>query len=300
MKIYYHLLTFITFLIVSHSANSQQFFIEDAERFAEIFKSNPDSISPAQLQRGYLDPATKGVKIFTPKRIRSAENLAKWVNARRKSYQKAIEIALPAAKELSLEIEPTFQAIQELLKQKKGADVYIVFGALNSGGTANGRGLVIGLEVMTRFVSTKEEARELIESFVAHELVHVYQSRAAPFSSLKKKLLAQAIREGFCDFIENMVLKKISASEQDRHVYGLAHEKELWQEFKQVMDGKVYPPWMLDQGTDGRPADLGYWIGKRICEAYYAKADDKEAAIQELLMMKNPIKILEKSGYNPG
>lgn len=299
MKKYFQILPISFLLVFSYNVHSQQLIIEDAERFATVFKSNPDSISASELQTGYLNPGTKGIKIFTPKRIRSADNLSKWVNARRKSYAKAVEIALPAARSLSDEIEPVFESIQELLKQKKGADVYIVFGALNSGGTASSKGLVIGLEVITRFAKTEEEARELIRSVIAHELVHVYQSRVAPFSGLKKKLLAQAIREGFCDFVENRVLNGISASEKERHAYGLAHEAELWQEFKQAMDGKIYSPWMFDPGTDGRPADLGYWIGKRICEAYYEKSSDKEVAIQELLKMKNPMKILEKSGYDP-
>lgn len=296
---HYQILYFGLLLFLYHNTYSQRLIVEDAERFAAIFKSNPDSISTSQLQTEYLDPGTKGIKIFTPKRIRSAENLSKWVNARRKSYEKAVKTALPAAISLSDEIEPVFQEIQQLLKQKKGADVYVVFGALNSGGTASSKGLVIGLEVIARFAQTEEEAREVIRSFIAHELVHVYQSRVAPFSGLKKKLLAQAIREGFCDFVENRVLNGISASEKERHTYGLAHEAQLWQEFKQVMDGKVYAPWMFARSTDERPADLGYWIGKRICEAYYEKSPDKEAAIQELLKMKNPERILEKSGYNP-
>jgi hypothetical protein len=49
-----------------------------------------------------------------------------------------------------------------------------------------------------------------------------------------------------------------------------------------------------------RPADMGYWIGKRICEAYYAKAGDKRAAMRTLLELRDPKAILAKSGYGRG
>ncbi len=46
-------------------------------------------------------------------------------------------------------------------------------------------------------------------------------------------------------------------------------------------------------------ADMGYWIGKRICAAYYAQAGDKHEALQVLLHLKDPEEILAKSGCNP-
>ena len=36
-----------------------------------------------------------------------------------------------------------------------------------------------------------------------------------------------------------------------------------------------------------QPADLGYYIGYKICEAFYQKQSDKAAAIQAILKIEN-------------
>ena len=41
-------------------------------------------------------------------------------------------------------------------------------------------------------------------------------------------------------------------------------------------------------------------FGKRICEAYYAKAGDKRAAMRALLELRDPKAILAESGYGRG
>lgn len=274
---------------------AQDLVIEDALRFSELLKAYPDSLSPDVLQKEYLDKGTKGIKIFTPRRIRNAENMAKWVHARKVWYEKAVNLSIPAIQEMEVESGETLNKVKDLLKQDTGAPIYIVFGAGNSGGTASGRGLVVGLEVVTRFVETKEEAKETILYFIAHEVVHVYQSRNGTRSG--RSLLGQSLREGFCDFMASLTLGGIPKTEIERHEYGLKNEKALWEEFKEVMHEKELKPWMYGKTPDGRPADLGYWIGKRICEAYYEKATDKEVALQELLKLKNIDKILETSGY---
>ena len=274
---------------------AQDLVIEDALRFAALLEAHPDSLSPDVLQKEYLDKGTKGIKIFTPRRIQNAKNLAKWVHARKAWYQKAVELSIPAIRGMEAEAGETLNQVKDLLNQDASAPIYIVFGAGNSGGTASGRGLVVGLEVVTRFVETQEEAKETILYFIAHEVVHVYQSRNSTRSG--RSLLGQSLREGFCDFMASLTLGGIPNSEVERHEYGIKNEKTLWEEFKKVMHEKELRPWMYGKTPDGSPADLGYWIGKRICEAYYEKAPDKEVALQELLKLKDIDKILEKSGY---
>lgn len=56
--------------------------------------------------------------------------------------------------------------------------------------------------------------------------------------------------------------------------------------------------WMYRQTTtDGKPADMAYWIGKRIAEAYYHNAEDKSLALRELVGFSNANEILSKSRY---
>jgi len=83
------------------------------------------------------------------------------------------------------------------------------------------------------------------------------------------------------------------------HVYGNAHEKELWDKFKKQMDGTQSSDWLYNgQNTPpGVPADLGYYMGFKICEAYYNKAANKKQAVQEILTIQDFKKFFEQSGY---
>ena len=81
--------------------------------------------------------------------------------------------------------------------------------------------------------------------------------------------------------------------------YGDSHEAELWRSFSQEMNGINLSHWLYqgDQHSPGVPADLGYYVGRKICEAYYNRAKDKQRAIQELVEMRDATKILQGSGY---
>lgn len=50
------------------------------------------------------------------------------------------------------------------------------------------------------------------------------------------------------------------------------------------MHGTDYAGWLYDgDKKSDRPADLGYWMGYRIARGYYLRADDKAAAIHDML-----------------
>ncbi len=44
-------------------------------------------------------------------------------------------------------------------------------------------------------------------------------------------------------------------------------------------------------------ADLGYFMGYKICEAYYEKAEDKTEAINTIIKTNRYKKLLRMSGY---
>jgi len=82
------------------------------------------------------------------------------------------------------------------------------------------------------------------------------------------------------------------------YTYGYAHEKEIWEAFSKEMYGKEYKKWLYNgSSSKERPADLGYFIGYRICEAYYNQAEDKEKALHTILKTNNYRSFLKKSGY---
>lgn len=70
-------------------------------------------------------------------------------------------------------------------------------------------------------------------------------------------------------------------------------------EFRERMDGTDYAGWLYDAAegrTDGRPADLGYWMGYRIARGYYARATDRTAAIRDMLRIEDFDAFLHASG----
>lgn len=295
-------LLFTTLISVSigkfSPASANDYVLDDAERFAKLF-NNTSELDEEQIKNEYLNLGTKGLEIFTPHRIQNDKNILRAISENPGAYKKGIDVCLPAARSISSDVKQVLSDVKTLLEQENSAPTYILFGADNSGGTASEEGLSLGLEVLCRFAETEEEAKEVILSFVAHEIVHVYQSRLPENKAQKLTLLRQALTEGFADFITNSVLGRITQSEVKRHSFGVKNEGVIWAEFKAVMNGGDVKPWMYGAGAEGRPSDLGYWIGKKIAQAYYEKADDKNRALQDLLHLKDPQSILLISEYDP-
>jgi len=290
---------FVSGLIAFPQAASiaQEYSLIDAERFAKVFAESGGTPTAEIIEQKYLKDGTEGIEIFRRGRIKDGANMAKKIAAKPQAYQKALDVCLPGARMAEAEAGVILSNVQRMLAQAEGAATYILFGGNNSGGTASQNGLALGLEVICRFAETPTEAAEVIKSFVAHEIVHVYQQRV---KSPGNTLLHQSLREGFADYVANEAMGSVSASEKERHDYGVAHEAELWAEFQQEMAGKELRPWMYGAGKDGRPNDLGYWMGKRIAEAYVKNAGNKAEAMQQLLHLKDAETLLANSGYNPG
>jgi hypothetical protein len=279
--------------------------LDDAERFAALLEGGflPDA---DVLQADYIDKGTRGIEIFTPYRIEDGVNLAANLAAEPERYRRAIEVCLPAAREMQAQTSATLEGVSELLDvatlvpdgaYPNPVPAYIVFGAGNSGGTAAPDGLVMGLEVLCDGRDAAE-IRQVLEEFVAHEVTHSYQGQVRDGSE-GQGLLSIVLTEGFADFVMELSLGRPSLTDAERAAYGLAHEPQLWAELKADIDAGVMDnaDWLYGQGRGGRVNDLGYWIGKRICEAYYAQADDKTAALQTLLKLDDPAAILAASGY---
>jgi uncharacterized protein YjaZ len=130
---------------------------------------------------------------------------------------------------------------------------------------------------------------------VAHELIHIEQRRENPRRS-KETLLASALGEGGADFLGEMISGGMINRVQ--RVYGDEHEQALWAEFRDAMHGTDTSRWMYegDRAKD-RPADMGYYVGYKICEAYYRRAGDKADAIRRILAISDADALLKESGY---
>jgi hypothetical protein len=84
-----------------------------------------------------------------------------------------------------------------------------------------------------------------------------------------------------------------------QYAYGIEHEAELWREFQLQMLNNDYSAWLYNGNkASERPADLGYFMGARICESYYNHATEKSKAIREIIRMKSNKKFLKRSRYS--
>lgn len=248
----------------------------------------------------YLKRGSPGLKDFIPDRIESAKALKSLVLSEKEYYQK-IRMSSYKIRTFEKRIRASFYAIEYLYPRAVYPPVYFLIGRTTSGGTASKNGLMIALEVysdgnyMTNYGRPSLDI-EILPNVIVHELIHFLQKD----NDNDKSLLKHCIREGSADFIAELTSgEKVKyANGSEVYSYGDANEKELWLEFKQSMNSTELSPWLYSSTENGRPQNLGYWMGYKIVESFYAKAKDKHGAIDEILNIEDYTDFLDKSNYS--
>jgi hypothetical protein len=296
---------------IAKSQPSVDISTTDIVHFWEAYDSltlSNDSVKT--FQRLYIDRSTPGFQEFIKLRSFTAKE---YVTLIKKYPQFWISIRPNTERIVARkhEIEEVLDKFKEIYPQFNPPDVCFAIGALRTGGTTTRNLILIGSEIASADSTThKSEFTGWLSyvigntgdivSMVAHEAVHTQQRTKVLFSGyLRHRLLTQSLREGAADFIGNMMIGSIINKTQ--HAYGIAREYELWKEFEVEMLKNDFSQWLYNGHTSHeRPADLGYFVGARICERYYNQAQDKSKAIREIIRMKNNKKFLERSGYAGG
>ncbi|OKL41184.1 gliding motility protein GldB-related protein [Pontibacter flavimaris] len=295
----------------SNKAEEVGYTIEtrDIDNFWAAYDSLATSTDSARtFQEFYLDKASPYFQEFLRVRNFRAKEYAHLVRTM-PEYWKTIRPLTEDIQNRKSELGPAFNKFRELYPAFKQPDVCFAIGALRTGGTVTNGLILIGAEIEAadqsvnlsefekgNFIGTvlQHKTGDIV-GLVLHEAVHTQQLASDAEDS---SLLKEAIEEGAADFIASLILNKVTLSKAI-YDYGVAHERQLWQEFyADVKAGKLVSDtdWMYNYRSS-RPADLGYFIGYRICEAYYHKASDKKQAIEEIIMMKNTEEFLLKSCY---
>jgi len=284
----------------------------DIPNFWRVFDKASLKDAADLFKREYLDVGSPGLRAFLEGRIQNERALAGTVAARPRYYAAIREstLTLDQKPEIKEAIQASFRRLKEIYPEAIFPDVYFVIGRMNSAGTTDGgKGLLIGVEMNARSQDTPIDElnhweRAVIGQIanlphiVAHELIHVEQQQANPKrgTSGKTTLLAQALGEGGADFLGEMISGGIINRVQ--RAYGEEHQEALWAEFSAAMHGTDPSQWLY-QGdkAQGRPADMGYYEGFKICEAFYRRAGDKAEAIRRILAISDPDAILKEGGY---
>ena len=253
----------------------------------------------------YLKAGSSGLKDFSNRRISSSCSLVDAIEKHPKYYAALRQNSLKVASYKG-SIQASFVKLKELYPEAVFPDVYFLIGRMNSAGTVTDAGLLIGVDMFGRSKDvTLEEmgdwhkavlkSIEEIPFVVAHELIH-YQQKYPKRPDGQTMLLQQAINEGSADFIAELIAGH--HGNEKLHDYGNPREKELWLEFRKEMRGTDASKWLYqgDKAKD-RPADLGYYIGYKICESYFRNAPDKKQAINGILQITDFDEFLKASKY---
>lgn len=289
------------YLAVHSEPDGAKFVTSDVELFWSVYDQLPNAKDPIELlTTKYLDSGTLGLQEFIPGRIMSAKNLYATIQKFPRYYAAIRPNTLKVAT-VEPQVRESFHKFKGLYDDAMFPDVYFVVGAMNSGGTSGSQGLLLGAEMhgmspgvptdeLTPWVKTVVKPYTILPNIIAHELIHFQQKHDG------KSLLAKSIHEGSADFLASL----ISDGNFNRvtYDYGYAHETELWKKFKSQMQGEDASEWLYGASQrDGHPADLGYFMGFRISQAYYNRAKDKKQAIRDILQVTDFQKLLDESGY---
>lgn len=298
----------LTFLSVTATTAQQKF--EAVYSDVDLFWAAFDKLQTAQtkedsvaiLEQEYIRKGSDGVEQFMKGRITSGAYLQKTIS-KHKSYYTYLRQHTPKLEYLLPRLDKHYKRLKKIYPETNIPKVYFVVGALNSAGTIQ-QDPIVGVDMFGFYPETpKNELSpwllsvlkpiEEIDLIVLHEMVHVLQKG---YEGVENTLLKKSIGEGAADFIGELVTK--SNINKHVHAYGNAHEEELWQEFKAEMHGTDISNWLYNGLTSkDRPGDLGYYMGFKICEAYYNNARNKKQAIKEILDIKDYEEFLAKSGY---
>ena len=289
-------------------ADPEKMFLsfDDINRFWAIYDKIDQPGGAETIMVDYILKGSPGLRTFFEKRMGlQANSLVNHVRKKRKYYS--------SIRNVSLNIHTYRPGIIAAAKKLKTIypeaffpPTWFTMGSFDAFGTADGgAGQLIGAEFfidkntvdsseLTRFEKVAMADTSRITGIIIHELIHSLQQTSADNS-----LLAGAINEGAADFISDLVLGYNINSKI--HDYGNKYEKELWKEFSAIMLTDNADNWLYNgmSVTGDRPADLGYYIGYKICEAFYKKTADKQAAIRSILTIRDFPAFLKTSGYNP-
>jgi uncharacterized protein YjaZ len=292
------LLALTVFGTGSAHAVQTQILTDDVQRFFKLYDATRGQPSAAELQRDYIDAGSNGLREFIPYRIISAADLAKEIANHRGVYDKARKCAneLP---NVTPRLDAAFLKLATLLPDAKFPPVIVVVGRNNSGGTASRAGVLIGLEAVCSEDWLPSNLEDRLVHVIVHEYGHVQQAAGSQDGNQGPTVLRAALTEGGAELIAELASGQIANPQL--LVWTKGHEAAIDRRFLRDADSTDLRPWLFaGPGTPAKPGDLGYWVGYRICKAYYESHGRTPAALRHILDIADPHEILDTSGWRPG
>lgn len=268
----------------------------DVDHFWTAFDHLATARTPADslaiIERDYLAPATPGLRAYADAANAKAPDFLRALRTHRR-YLTAIRPATQAIAGQKPAILKAARALKQAYPDSVFPDVYFAIGKFEVGGSPLNGLLYVGAELKcaTPTAPLAELRPDLrggvsplsaISTVCVHEMVHGQQHLANASTNLDIALF-----EGAAEYVAYRLTGRLGAPEAI--AYGRQHEAAVRQQFAPEAGQPAAAHWFLataDAATR-QPGALGYFIGFRICEAYYAQARDKKAAIQALISLSD-------------
>jgi hypothetical protein len=276
----------------------------DIDNFWQAYdslKNTNDSISI--IQRLYLDKTSPELqKIIEIRPDFTAKNFVKSIKDYPKFWTSVRSCTKITTKKKEL-ITNAFLKIKQIYPDFNIPDICFGITPASFGGTTSSddKVLFIGSEIVLADSSVivtefKNILKDLIGTFdvlqfVIHEGIHTAQ---APLC--EPGVLSETMTEGSADFLAFYILNNNFNSKI--YQYGYQNECKIWDLIKVDLEkNQNYDSWFGSYDKNEHP-DLGYFIGFRIVQSYFEKSTNKNQALIEIIQMKQPKEIYDKSSYS--
>ena len=299
--------------VSAHDLRNPSFDYSDVERFGLAIAAIEGGTDPEQAFQAYLDGAGAGLYGWSTRYNIPASAYAEDYLKYRKFFKYLGSLA-PALKAREAEVAADLVSLRDMMAEALDhptlsiLPTYYFVSPMGGGGSAEAIANMIAIDYYGRNPDAPldefadrgfwPEGKQLMQSldamiFVAsHEMVHWYQTLMQGeidyvqlyIEEGEDTLLGRAVREGGADFIARLASETYT---QDQLDYGDPNEQALWAVFR----GHIYelsddnPGWFhgANPHFTSAPWQIGYYVGMRMCEAYYEAAEDKNAALRFIL-----------------
>jgi hypothetical protein len=269
---------------------------DDVDLFYKVYDAADGHPTAEQLQRDYLDAGSEGLHNLAKLRNVSGVRIADTLSKHPELYVKArgCTAALPRVRE---RVEVALRNLVRLYPQARTPPVTIAVGRGKPVGVGSPvTGLQIGLEALCSAEWMNPNVEDRFVHVIVHEYAHVQQVREL-VDDEHPTVLGRSLIEGAAEFVAALTSGKTGYAHFDALTKG--REREIETAFVADVDQTELSRW-VDNSTMEKGNDLGYWVGYRICKAYYQRATDKRQALREILELSDPHAFLAKSGWQPG
>jgi uncharacterized protein YjaZ len=277
------------------SPENKQLIVTDLIHFEEALNLlKPDSDTIQILKTHYFDKGTPGLKEFVNRHGLTADLLKKAIISNKDIYEQIPSFikTLDAFKE---QLQEDLIQFQNTLPKPMYAPTYLLVGANRGIAQASFHGQLV---TVTKVLNKPE----LLTKLIIHELSHFQQAMAmggqkyVSLYSQPNNMLELCLREGGAEFLTFLITKEITQPKALKHIAD--NSNSLKKRFLSDLKAQDQSFWLWESLNQNEyPKLLGYAMGFEICKSYYDRAENKNQAIKDILIMENAKQFMEKSQY---